>query len=54
MANHLGKRFVAHAGDAKALERLTSRYKDPIGNTGWVKADPDGRNVFVFDHGVNL
>ena len=54
MANHQGKRFVAYAGNAKTLEQLTSRYKDPIGNIGWVKADGHGRNVFVFDHGVNL
>lgn len=54
MANHQEKRFVACAGNAKALEQLTSPHKDPIGKIGWVKADGHGRNVFVFDHGVNL
>lgn len=49
-------RFVANAGDAKTLEQLVSRTKEPIGRLGWVSGDGNGkgRNLFVFDRGANL
>lgn len=49
-------RFVANAGDAKTLEQLASRTKEPIGRVGWVSGGGNGkgRNLFVFDRGANL
>lgn len=47
---------MANAGDAKTLEQLASRTKEPIGRVGWVSGGGNGkgRNLFVFDRGANL
>ena len=47
-------RFVANHGDMKTLEQLSSKVKEPIGRTGWVRNDDGGRNLFTFDHSVKL
>jgi len=47
-------RFVANAGDARALQQLSSSRNEPIGRVGWVTSGEDGRNLFVFDAGAKI
>ena len=47
-------RFIANAGNARTLEQLANRTKEPIGSLGWVKSDANGRNLFYLDRGANL
>lgn len=47
-------RFVANAGDAKTLEQLSSRVREPIGRVGWVNSGDKGRNFFTFQKSANL
>ncbi|KAK4691559.1 hypothetical protein P7C71_g5465, partial [Lecanoromycetidae sp. Uapishka_2] len=40
--------------DAKTLEQLSSKSKEPIGRSGWVKKADCGRNLFIFEANANL
>ena len=48
------ERFVANAGNAKTLERLSSGKDEPIGRVGWVSGGDGGRNLFTFEERANL
>ncbi|THW51769.1 hypothetical protein D6D22_00610 [Aureobasidium pullulans] len=51
-SNH---RFVANHGDAATLKRLASRTEEPIGKSGYVRADgQQGRNLFFFESSARL
>jgi hypothetical protein len=41
-------RFVANHGDESTLHQLASGAKEPIGRSGWVRTEEEGRNVFTF------
>ncbi|KAI9653366.1 MAG: hypothetical protein M1831_006071 [Alyxoria varia] len=48
------RRFLANHADPQTLEQLSSWTTEPIGRTGYVTQDVDGRNLFRFDSVARL
>ncbi|KAN0096639.1 hypothetical protein V8E51_015444 [Hyaloscypha variabilis] len=49
-----GHRFLANEGDENTLMQLSSGVKEPVGRSGFVRVEDDGRNLFVFNNGGKL
>ena len=42
-------RFIANDGDENTLNQLSSRLKEQVGRSGFVRGGDDGRNLFTFN-----
>jgi Thiolase-like protein type 1 additional C-terminal domain len=51
-----GERFIANEADEATLKQLSSEITEPVGKTGWVKADKEeeGRTLFRLADGGKL
>ena len=49
-----GQRFLANQGDEATLSHLAATGVEHIGQSGTVRNDEDGRNLFIFDAKTKL